>query len=257
MDTQKKAERRFNKWIAAGQLVLLAATFFLSVGVAFPQLINFVRGPDVEVYLPDRIIFHKYEVTNKGSEDDRLRRYYVRLSASMSYTNTGGRDYPAIVQQEIIAMRFCESERDGIKCDAKSYDQKWQTFETFEVANDGKIKSKSRKPAIHRIIDGRAAISHDTYFAPFPVPCYESKNEDDFDKWGNYLEWDEFIEKAMKADEIRITTISKSLAVRDIFENVSRENSFSCAIEVNPYMIYMLTNESWYSPSSCREIRES
>lgn len=228
MSDKERIEPNFKRL----QVVIAGASLLLSASAVLPDVIAYFRGPIVGFYPSNQVTFLKAKIGDY---------HYVRLSATMGYTNSSR--YTAVIKREEITMEY----RLKSEPPAKSYKQKWQTFETFGL--DGrKLISIAQKPANPLPVDGRSAVSHDTYFVPFQAPCdIEDKDEDKKCEWRNYLLWDDFVEHMKKTDEVKIKMTGKFVALDDV--------SASCMIEVNDYMRSQLNEYEWYSPV-CQEIRE-
>src|SRR6185312_10433327 len=88
------------KWLRIDRktdVIGLTAFLLALVGAIF-QGREWLQGPQVEFYSPDRIVLFSYDRPNRSP--------IVRIGASMSYTNSASTSYSAALRSEEVTMKL-------------------------------------------------------------------------------------------------------------------------------------------------------
>lgn len=244
MTCEPSPQPRWRSWPESGRSWLALC---LSIIVGATQLYTCMRGPDVEFYPADRILFNRSQIGTCAKNEKGLHPEceFVRLHSGMAYTNGGALGYPDVILREEIDMQFCLGSKEN--CNDETYKQRWEMFGSFDQ-NQGneKLEFFGRRSASPQIVKGEDAISHETYFTPD-----ESKSE-------NFILWDEFIEKLGK-NMVEVTNNESKLEIeiRRTGDMLYDDDVCTyCRIEVSWSMIDRLHNDSWHT-AVCREVRKA
>ena len=181
-----------------------------------------MKGAKVDIYLYDQVI-----ITNKSFEKDEAK--YLRLGATVVFSNRGEIGYDAVIKQIRITLKFSDNSR---------YEQRSYQFVTF-INEDGKLRKGPAEAAVPVQIRARSALSRDIYFAPFRKRCADE--EIDCNEWHNYLDWDKFLEKLKVGENIEVTVTAD-----EFLENKRLDSS--CTVKIDQHTINRLTESDWHSP---------
>lgn len=168
--------------------VLAATAFLLSVmGMAY-QVAAFMRGPHVVVFPTTQLLILPYSYSEFDTNE------CVRFAADFAYVNTGQAGYNAIITSEKIKYIL----------GTNSYEQQWQSFESFTSTNDGKLISTSSTIVQFQAVNGGGSVNHETYFAPRSIISPEGVGDD-----RNFVTWNDFLDRLSKTNVFRFELISE------------------------------------------------
>lgn len=166
---------------------ILALTAFIIalLGTGF-QLINFVRGPNVELFVPEQVtVFAADDATGA----------YVLVAAPMSYANTAPAPYSASVKRETIHLTM-----NGVETK-----QVWSSFGKTKPT-EGKLNPEFDSDAAPFPVAGGEAKSHTTFFSPVSQTCRQDPKCDPFLQ---FVDGDTFLAKLATADNLRVELTSE------------------------------------------------
>jgi hypothetical protein len=138
--------------------IIALTAFLLALFGALFQVKEWLRGPEIEFYAPDRVVVYKYEQPNGIP--------IVRIAAPMSYTNTASSEYSAAIRTENVTM----------KIGSLVSEQVWISFARL-ARNDKGFNPQITADASPTAITGNSAVSHSTLFGPFEVDCSKPRLE--------------------------------------------------------------------------------
>jgi len=210
-------------------LVALAAFILAFAAVAY-QVAEYFRGAQVTLFGPEQILIHG---------DDIDGQTYVRFAARMSFINSGDIGYNAVIGREFLQVQIGGS----------SYTQTWQSF-VHSGSPDGKTLSLGDvEEAVPTPIDGGDAVTHETYFAPWPIDC-KGVTGSNCNASANFMTWDAFLRSIKPGDVLKF----------DLSANIfgKKPQSASCMVAVNETLIAQLTTTAnkWSAPT-CEEALSS
>jgi hypothetical protein len=207
-------------------LVALAA-FILAFAAVGYQVAEYFRGAQVQLFPPEQILMHGEKSADGHS--------YVRFAARMSYVNSGDIGYNAVVGHESLQVQI----------GGKTYRQAWQSF-IHSSSPDGQTLSLGDiLEADPMPIDGGNALTHETYFAPWPVNCKSAVgtacSPDE-----NFLTWEDFLGNMKEGDVLTFALVSNILGGKALTVN--------CTVDVNGAMLAQMKNSpnQWSAPA-CQE----
>ena len=201
---------------------LIAFTaLLLSVFSAVGLIYAFVKGSKVNMYLHEQVLM---------SGDSLNGNKYLRLGATVAFSNHGEIGYDATVKQIRITLKFPDN---------SEYEQRWYQFVTF-VNENGELKKGPTEAAVPVQIKAGSALSRDIYFTPFRKRCTAGKN-DSCDEWHNYLKWDDFLGKMTIDQKIQVMITAQFLK--------KKTTTASCAVTIDQHLVNQLTEYRWHSPS--------
>ena len=201
------------------EIIALAAFLLASSSVIY-QIYNLFRGADIRVFPPNQIFINSEFYPNSGS--------YVRFGARLAYVNKAQMGYNDIINKEAIIFSL----------GGKTYEQVWQTFESFDL-KESKLKRNYLSDAHPVSVSAGSSESHETYFAPRSVRCL--RNNENCNKWKNYLKWDDFISEIEKVKDLTFTFNSET------YDGSNLE--VECTIDVDEALIDRLNKSKWAAPS--------
>jgi hypothetical protein len=190
--------------------IVALAAFLLALGGVIFQVTAFLRDAEVTLFGPEQILITAEDRDDPGS--------IVRISASMSYVNTGQVGYNAIVHNETLHFDL----------GGKTYEQKWQAFVTWSPMGSD-IKYEIKSAAVPFPVNAGSSESHVTFFAPR----------------SNFLAWQEFSELLTDVNELHFRFKARSY-------RGERVPPASCTVELPPLLKVWIADNRWIV-ASCRE----
>lgn len=167
--------------------VLALTAFVISLLTGAAQLIDWVKGPQITLYPPERVVIYTY-LQSGGTAT-------VRIAAPMSYTNTAPAQYAATIKAESVDMQVGH---------VLSH-QKWLSF--AQLRRDGsRFDPQLISDASPFPIPGGSSVSHSTLFSPFPSDC--ASGQQACARFSQYISENDFT-KSLDADRIDLTFTSE------------------------------------------------
>ena len=167
--------------------VLALTAFVISLLTGAAQLIDWVKGPQITLYPPERVVIYTY-LQSGGTPT-------VRVAAPMSYTNTAPAQYAATIKAESVDMRVGP---------VLSH-QKWLSF--AQLRRDGsRFAPQIVSDASPFPIPGGSSVSHSTLFSPFPSDC--APRQEACARFSEYISEDDFT-NSLDAGRINLTFTSE------------------------------------------------
>lgn len=200
--------------------ILAFAAFLMALGNVVYQAALAFRGPDIHLFPPEQLVI-------LGEQYPSGKRY-VRFAAKMSYVNDGSVGYNAAVVGESLHFQLGDTQ----------YEQRWQTFESFQRSPDDPLKLESLKTedAHPFTLAAGSTVGHETYFAP-RKRAFVLEDE----RAQSYLEWPAFLEQLEKLPEVRFE-------LRAEVHGMAPEH-VGCTIRVDDELRDKLEQRGWYAPS--------
>jgi len=186
-----------NKKLTPSIIISLAAFIISLIGSSW-QIYLFCKGAKVEM-LPPRYIVVFGKAFPNSSE------VYVRFNSRMTYVNTVGQGYSAVVCNEAINFIL-----------DKPYQQEWDSFESLNWPERNAIKNDNVSSNLEKqffnnaqpfIIEGQSVVSHETSFSPNPT-IHNGKNGKEY-KYDNYLTWNSFLQMIKQRKGLALTLTSE------------------------------------------------
>ena len=199
--------------------ILALAAFIISIGSLLSQVVLLLRGADITLYKPEQILIKSHEYPDGKS--------YMRLSATMTYRNSGSPGYNDTIRKEKVFFTINE----------KKYELNWDDY-IDSTAKEKEIIITKKTDAVPTQVDAGSVVVHETYFAPWPA-------EGD-DPSANYIEWNDFIEKISS---------QKSLLFKFHFESFDgKKEEVSCKVVVSEFIKH-LKQKGWSAPT-CNDTQQ-
>lgn len=209
-------------------LVALAAFVLAFAAVAY-QVAEYFRGARVTLYGPEQMLIHGDNIDGEN---------YVRFASRMSFINSGDIGYNAVIGRELLQVEI----------GGKPYTQTWQSF-IHSGSPDGKTLSLGDMvEAVPTPVDGGDAISHETYFSPWPIDC-KGATGSNCNPTANFMTWDTFLKSIKPGDVLKFTLTA------DIFGK--NPETATCTVDVNDAVIAQLSTPNRWSAPACEEALSS
>lgn len=197
---------------------LLAATAFLLAAITtIYQFWGFVRGAELAMYPPDRVVL----LFDKMADG----RTIARLAGDLTLINSGqpGRD---AVLRDVDAV---------LSLDGKPLSrQRWLSF--ARITRDGDKLSIVPEASAHPLqVAGGATISQTVSFAPRPEDCGGTAP-----CAANYIGWDDFIARLLAAKRLRIDFEARTFGSNALLRA-------RCEITVSEALVFNLSANGWHS----------
>jgi hypothetical protein len=211
-------------------LVALAAFVLAFAAIAY-QVAEYFRGAEVQLFPPEQMLIH--------GEKSSGGQTFVRFAARMSYVNSGDIGYNAVVGRELLQVQI----------GGKAYSQTWQSF-IHSGSADGQVLSLGEVvEAAPTPIDGGDAMTHETYFAPWPIDCKGAAGTD-CKPFANFMTWDSFLASIKPGDVLKFDLTASILGKGALLT--------TCTVDVSDSLIAQLkTTSSQWSAPSCKEALSS
>lgn len=192
--------------------ILAFVAFLISISSLVTQTANLIKGPEVNLEPPTQILInsHKYP-------DDKS---YIRISAKLTYLNTGSPGYDDNIKSEKVSFSIQNREITLIG----------QEYIESSVENKT-LKIERKSDAVPVQIKSGTVVSHETYFAPWP------SNIDD--AASNFQEFSDFLKQIKTKEELNIKITSTTFGGKTITAN--------CRLMTNDFIKHLET-KSWSAP---------
>ena len=151
------------------------------------ELVGFLTRAETILFPPRQITLVAYKYPD--SEDE-----FLRINARMAYANSGQPGYNSIVIEEIVKFKLGAVPREQVG----------QSYESFRY-DSGKLVSNYISDAKPLPVNAASSESHETFFAPHPVPCGEVTELCDPNK--NFLEWTKFVSLVSQTGKIEFILV--------------------------------------------------
>lgn len=211
-------------------LVALAAFILAFAAVAY-QVAEYFHGAQVQLFPPEQILIH--------GEKSADGQNFVRFAARMSYVNSGDIGYNAVVGRELLQVQI----------GGRTYRQTWQSFIHSGSADGQALSLGEVVEAAPTPIDGGDALTHETYFAAWPINCKGAAGTD-CAPYTNFMTWDSFLGSIKPGDVLKF----------DLTANIFGKGPqmVTCTVDISDSLIAQLktTSNQWSAPS-CREALSS
>jgi len=191
--------------------ILAFAAFVISLGGLTAQVINFVKGSDVQLKTPSQILI---------SSKPKKQGHYTLMSAKLAYFNNGSPGYNDVTKSEDIYFTIGHQ---NIHLTAQNYiatEDKEGKLITTKISDADPVQIKSGD-----------LVVHETHFYPWP-----SKTKD---KSKNFIQYSEFIRLLKKQPELIINFKIKT------YKN--KKFNFSCKLITQDFII-PLEQKGWSAP---------
>lgn len=195
--------------------ILAATAFVISVTGLGYQLYGFATTPRIVEFPPEQVLFF----ADSG---------FVHAGAQLGYFNTGKEGKTAVVKLQRLLFTL----------QGKTYELKWQSFESFSSAGDQLVRSNTR-PAIPTVIKAGEGMANETHFAPRAISLVSTA--DSMTAYKNFLKWDEFVSELAELKELDVRIISEFYGLK--------QKETKIFIRVTPTLITALKNDKWDAPS--------
>jgi hypothetical protein len=126
--------------------------FLLALFSALYQLKEWVKGPEVFFYAPDRVIVYSYKQSNNIP--------IIRIAAPMSYNNTASSEYSTAIKNERVLVKVGQIQSA----------QEWVSFGRLARDVSG-FNPQITADASPVPLPGGNSVSHSTFFGPSEVDC--------------------------------------------------------------------------------------
>ncbi len=174
------------------------------------------QGPDIKFFPPKEVVFHGIKPPGNLTE-------VVTISAGMTYLNSGGLNYNGVLMKESVEFSIS----------GKDYELGWLWFGPFvygkKMENILEEKHTATSPVI---INGKSAISHETFFSPRRHFCAQGMRNCDNDKI--FLNWNDFIKKL---EVVTILDLTFKTEISGHYNEIAH-----CRVEFDAYNIRRLKN---------------
>jgi hypothetical protein len=201
--------------------LLAFAALLIALSSVIYQIHGFFKGPDVKMFPPEQVFIKAFSYYQGAG-------FYVRFGARLAYVNEGRLGYNDVLRKESMFFSL----------GGKEYEQTWQAFESFDL-KENELISHHISNAHPIPINAGSAVSHETYFAPWPVRCPKAVQK--CDKWKNYLKWDDFVKKLESVQELTFRFKSETYSGSTL--------TTECTIDIDEAFIKGLKKRKWHAPS--------
>ena len=208
------------RWIRIDKktdIVALTA-FLLALFATLFQVKDWLQGPEIEFYAPDRVVIYSYKQSNGIP--------IIRIAAPMSYTNAASSQYSAAVRSESVTMMV----------GSLISKQDWISFGRLARDITG-FSPQITADASPVPIPGGSAVSHSTLFGPFEVDCSAPSAKNDCKPNENYISVGSLSVALGEAHEVKFEFLAKIYGFKALRQ--------ACSVNVTQAVIEQWAEGFW------------
>ena len=207
--------------------IVALTAFMLALFATILQIKDWVKGSEIELYSPDRVVLYNYKQSNGIP--------IVRIAAPMSYTNAASSEYPSAVRSEAVTMKIGDL----------TSRQEWISFARL-ARNENGFDAQINSDASPLPIPGGGAISHSTLFGPFEADCSQSRINDKCRSNENYISIKAMSAAVGDADEIRLDFEAHVLGSKTLKQ--------ACVVKITQAVTEQWAENNWLI-ASCHRVK--
>lgn len=211
--------------------VIALVAFVLSVSGVLWQVFNFARGPVVQLFPPDLVVFTS---SNKLGRNYTDQENFLLVIATMAYTNEGDVGHNATIRREYAEISFGN----------RTVQHRWYEFGSSDI-KDKQLDFTRDSEARPFPLNAGSATSHETLFTAWAVSCEDADTK--CNPRSNFANWDEFM-RAVKSNGKVLITIRALTAA-------SKIATASCEVKLRAWETDLLEREQWVTVP-CTELGE-
>lgn len=221
--------------------ILAFAAFILALSTIIAQAVFYLKGPRVSMLPPNQIMIIFAPLRTTDSDPDKDAEV-LRVSAQMSYVNSGEYGQTAVVVKEWVSFRF----------GGETYTQNAHSIQKItDIDYDNELEFEFPDPISPLAIAGVSSASRPIYFTPFPVRC----TTEDCDPAHNFLLDSVFLKKILeqpiqKESNERYAQGKGRYITFSFFFKIAGEDdaqSAECTVNIDQGALESLVGHGWTS----------